>query len=636
MKRFIFALLFLPQLAFAQYDARCFSLDETADTKQVTVRQTITEDVEIPFGVRTPISGLSVSGRVVFENDDDSYVRVIMKDDYNYEHLVYENYPLLADGMSVYFQNVAMETKQLDGIAPSSLRVELKKATLILDSLSYIYSSNKGTRDLENPAVLQKEQSQYIVDRLNENLSRHNKTWRAGMTSVAENTFEEKKAMFGGKLPQLYGFEYYVGGIFVMPGAFKSAERIKKRSVTSSPYVSEWDWRNRHGKNWMTSVKNQNSPQRCASCWAFSAIGTFEAYINLYYNQLLNYDLSEQEIVSCGNAGNCQNGGSLNLSLHHINTSGAIPETYFPYTATNSSCDYSAPNDVLSFEQYQNVYTTDEDSIKRMLFKSPISFGIDPWWHFVVLVGYKQIHSGEYYFTANNSHYTVQIPADDPLVNHAAWLIKNSGGTNWGDNGYGYVAISLSDAYGIYRLSGNVTSQILNDYDIVCEDADGDGYYFWGINDSKPSFCPSWVPDTKDGNDANYSKGKLLLDNTSIIGELETLNPDGNSTLVISGNIIYTTRQFIYSHIRITSGGKLTVKNILNLFGRVTVTIESGGELVIDGGVVTNAYLSIAPGGKLTLKNGGKLVMRTNTDLVIPTGALSDILHGEILRSNDY
>ena len=174
-----------------------------------------------------------------------------------------------------------------------------------------------------------------------------------------------------------------------------------------------------------------------------------------------------------------------------------------------------------------------------------------------------------------------------------------------------------------------------DDSDIVCEDRDGDGLYNWGLGE-RPSFCPTWIPYDEDGDDNNHLKGILYLDNLHVIGELETINPNGIQTLTISSNTTYTTRQYMRKHIVVPSNKTLTVKNILNMFGRPTITIQSGGQLIVDGGVITNANISLSAGAKLVLKNGGKIVIRTNTSFNAPIGALVDIAHGEIIRSNDF
>ena len=633
MKRILFALLLQPQMIFAQYNAKCFSLDTTTDTKQVTLRQVITKDTEIPFSVEIPISGMSVSGRVVFDNDDESYVRVVMKDDYNYDYLLYENYPLLADGMSVDFQNIAIETQQLDGINPKSIRVDLMNATLTLESLCYVGSSGKV---FKNKTILQKAQNQHVVERLNRNLIKNNKTWRAGMTSVADMTYEEKKALFGGELPQLYGFEYYVGGIFVMPGALNSVGSAKARSITLSSYVSTWDWRNRHGKNWMTCVKNQGV---CNSCWAHAAVGVVESYVNLYYNRLINPNLSEQEVIAFTGFG-C-NPGYESVALNYIKDEGIVNEQCFPYyipDSVNCSARCDEPDTLVSINAYRFVTKTANytDSIKRALFKNPLTIAIGPWGHSMVLAGYKEIEMGDKIYLGNQSG-AHSITINDDYANYVgktAWLVKNSWGQLWGDNGYGYVIVNDSNIWRVLTPIGDITCNILNNNDISCEDADGDGYYFWGTA-PKPLSWPIWIPDSIDGNDNDPQKGKLYLESPHVIGELETINPTGISTITINSNTTYTTRQYKRSHIVVASNKMLTVKNILNMFGRPTISVQSGGQLIIDGGVITNAYFNLAAGSILVLKNGGKIVMRTNTDFYAPVGALIDITHGEILHFNN-
>ena len=617
MKRLIISLLFLPQQVFAQYNAKCFTLEATADIKQVTIRQTITEDSEIPFGVRTPISGLSVSGRVVFENDEDSYVRVIMKDNYNYEYLVYENYPLLADGMVVDFQNISIETKQLDGITPNSVRVELKNATLVLESLSYVGTSGIKAQAFENETVLQKEQSQYIVDRLNENLAKHDKTWRAGMTSVAEKTFEEKKAMFGGKLPQLYGFEYYAAGIFVMSGALKSIERAKTRSVTSNPYVSEWDWRNRHGKSWMTSVKDQGS---CGSCFAHAAIATLEAYVNLYYNRILDYDLSEQELVSCMGSNGC-NGGGLMTTFNYLKTNGVVDEDCFSYEASYIPCDYDLQDltDKIKILKFGSP-TANEDSIKRHLFKAPIAYGLGAWTHGMVLAGYKVIALGDDIYLGPYNHVTINSSSHADLIGRTAWLFKNSWGTTWGNQGYCYVVSDNHNMNVRKCLDGKITSLIYNDSNIVCSDADGDGYYYWGPI-GKPSHCPSWVPDTPDGDDSNINYGPI-----DAYGFLQSL-PAGTT---IKTAVTYNSNNTITQHLGVVSGGIITVKATSTMSGNGKIRVCEGGKLIVDGGTLQNANLELVPGSQVTIKNNGKINMASGKTFEAPEGVIVDIPYGSI------
>ena len=66
------------------------------------------------------------------------------------------------------------------------------------------------------------------------------------------------------------------------------------------------------------------------------------------------------------------------------------------------------------------------------------------------------------------------------------------------------------------------------------------------------------------------------------------------------------------------------------------IPIESNGQLIVDGGVVTNADISMSSGGKITLKNGGTIVVQTGKDFNVPTNALLDMTNGKILRSNDF
>jgi hypothetical protein len=107
------------------------------------------------------------------------------------------------------------------------------------------------------------------------------------------------------------------------------------------------------------------------------------------------------------------------------------------------------------------------DNIKRRLIASgPLPFGIISWWHGLVLAGYR-----------------TEMGTGDTI-----WILKNSWGTGWGENGYGYVKVPLNDIYLTYSLHNPVVS-LVTPHTVACRDADGDGYFNWGISTDGASAC---------------------------------------------------------------------------------------------------------------------------------------------------
>ncbi len=489
---------------YSQTDAK--SIFKMSGRQEITVpvNRTVGTSSDLPvFAGRTAaIYGLELTADIEFSGDD-SWVRVILTDSEYREYLVFETYPLLAGANKATIDGLSEETCNLKGVVPINLRVELQNAKANIRKIAYSAEPEPAPERLKAAESIKLAQDDYKMNCISQAISDKGLNWRAGLTDVSRLTYAEKKKLYGqGTFPA--GIEYYIGGIY-------ETGRSLKGGMETSLMTDSWDWRNRHGKNWISPVKDQAS---CGSCWAFAATGAMEAMVNVFYNQnTLNPDLSEQELLSCSGAGTCT-GGYPSMAISYMATTGIIDEAAFPYSASEQSCSAKSATPSQQFKIAGRAdfgsaaWPASEDNLKKMIIKyGPISGGLYNWSHAMTLVGWQVVKAGDsfYYRDLAGALFTLTVDASSSLIGKTVWIFKNSWG-NWGDGGYVYVETDITNIGWTHALVSPVTS-LKQALTVACTDADGDGYYWWGVG-PKPANCPA-CPDLPDGDDSNASLGPL-------------------------------------------------------------------------------------------------------------------------------
>jgi hypothetical protein len=233
-------------------------------------------------------------------------------------------------------------------------------------------------------------------------------------------------------------------------------EPIVERTIDS--YPTSIDWRNKDGLNYVTPVKDQDI---CGSCVAFDAVAALESLICIEQSRPgEDIDLSEMNVFMCGCISCCAIGWANDQACSYMRLYGVPDEFCWPYEPENSACSNSCANKTLRDAQIESYgFILGEEAYKTAITFSPIMASMQIYEDFVSYGGgiYQHVW-GDY-----QGMHSVCIVGYNTEGQTPYWIIKNSWGTDWGEDGFCRIKMGeCAVEAGGYWISGASLPQVPN------------------------------------------------------------------------------------------------------------------------------------------------------------------------------
>ena len=242
-------------------------------------------------------------------------------------------------------------------------------------------------------------------------------TWKASLDWVGNMTVGQAKKLMGA-LPSTS--DYPVERL----GA------LEKYLTVPNSFDSRTQWPKCIG-----AIRNQGD---CGSCWAFSATEVLADRICIDTNASNTVVLSPQWLVSCDTANHGCGGGYLNKAWEYMETKGVPADSCDPYSSGDNDESGSCSANCSQFYKAANIkqYTTPATIQAGILAGGPVQTA------FTVYQDFMSYTSGVYTHTsgAELGGHAVKIIGWGVSDSQDYWIVANSWGTSWGQNGFFWIA----------------------------------------------------------------------------------------------------------------------------------------------------------------------------------------------------
>ncbi|MEA1893615.1 MAG: C1 family peptidase [Euryarchaeota archaeon] len=241
-------------------------------------------------------------------------------------------------------------------------------------------------------------------------------------------------------------------------------DEIPVKRIQAPCAISSFDWRD---SNNVTPVKDQDG---CGTCWTCGTTSVLESAVLI--NEGAEYNFSEQSIALCvdrsrtrmydNNDDPCNAGGNSYIASEVFIKKGSVPESCNPYNITDLNCDGSCIcDDCAPVKRVDGYRLVTDNGSEIDVIKNAVHD------HGPVTTSFYYTNTSEcvnlynvptwgtiydYYPGPESPNHLVSIIGWNDSVPHpdtdhtgtGAWIVKNSWGTGWGNDGYFYLAYNSS------------------------------------------------------------------------------------------------------------------------------------------------------------------------------------------------